>query len=115
MQEQDTITTLLSAWNMANEEERAAAVSRTLADNFSYCDPHQPDIVTGKHAFLHYLSHLRRRMNGVKLQIEGTPEIHHRHAKVAFSMIDKEAVTKGVFIADFTENGRVWRLVGFDE
>ena len=116
MEKTETIATLMGVWNEGSADARQRIVSKTLADNFSYADPSQPDVLSGKRAFLDYLSLARRRMNGVKVKVDGDIQTHHGHAKFKTVQVeDGEAVGKGTYFADFTENGRIWRLVSFKD
>ena len=114
MDNQTTLNTLLSAWNAERAPERERIVSRTLADDFNYSDPHQPDILVGKRAFLDFLNLFRNRVKGVEMKLVGEPDIHHRHARLNLEMKrGRDVYAKGTYFADFTENGRIWRLVSF--
>ena len=116
MEKTETGTTLMGVWNEASEDARQRIVSKTLADNFTYADPSQPDILAGKRAFLDYLSLARRRMNGVKIRLDGDVQTHHGHARFrTIQQENGETVGKGTYFADFTENGRIWRLVNFKD
>ena len=114
MERNETIKSLLQAWNESNEGARRSIVSKTLADQFSYCDPTQTEVLVGKHTFLDFLTLFRRRMNGVTTSLDGEIDNHLCHSRFHYVMKeDGEVVSRGTYLADFTENGRIERLVGF--
>ena len=115
MNREDTIKTLITAWNARDAGERQRIVSKSLADDFYYSDAHQNEPLHGKRAFLDFLNLQHRRMNGVTTALDGAIQCHHSHAHFNVARKEKgQCVARGTYVADFTEGGRVQRLVGFD-
>jgi len=108
----DLLETLFSAWGDPSPEERAAKTDAVLGPNFIYADPNTPDPVTGRDAYLGYITQFGEMMPDASAKVVMVSE-HHGYARATVDFIaGSNRMMRGQYFADIND-GQITRLVGF--
>ncbi|UWQ21652.1 hypothetical protein [Jannaschia sp. W003] len=111
----ETLVQLLSAWNEADADARAAILDEALAASFLYEDPHAPAPFRGADGMAQYLSIFRQNLPDAVLLPLGSPEVTHGTAMVR-ARLDRggEPFAQLRYIGVMGEDGLA-RVAGFVE
>ncbi|WP_299816469.1 hypothetical protein [uncultured Jannaschia sp.] len=111
----EALLRLLSAWNEADAEARAAILNEAFAASFTYEDPHAPAPITEAEGMAGYLKVFRDNLPDAVLLPVGTPQVTHRTALVR-ARIDRagEPFARLVYVGTLDEDGLV-HVAGFVE
>ena len=86
------LVTLLSAWNEADEDARAAILDEAVdAASFTYDDPDAPAAFEGVDGMAQYLSIIRQSLPDAVLLPMGSPQVSHGTAMVE-ARLDRNGV-----------------------
>jgi ketosteroid isomerase-like protein len=111
----ETLVRLLSAWNEADADARAAILDEALGASFIYEDPNAPAPMEGKAGMAQYLDVFRQNVTDAVLLPQGSPAVTHGTAMVR-ARIDRggSPFARLVFVGS-AEDGRLTRVTGFVE
>lgn len=108
------IYTLLRAWSLRDRAARREAMGPMLAPEIDYLDPHFPDPIVGRDAYLDFVDEVIRRFPDIVF----TSLDHSSHHGVGLIewRLQLEAASPasfGSFFYGLSPTGQLIRLVGF--
>ena len=111
----ELLVKLLSAWNEADADARAAILNEALGASFTYEDPHAPDPFEGAEGMSGYLEVFRQNLPDAVLLPIGTPQVTHGTAMTR-ARIDKNGAPFAslLFVGTGGADG-LTRVTGFVE
>ena len=106
---------LLSAWNEADADARAAILDEALGASFIYADPHAPEPLDGIDGMASYLAIFRENLPDAVLLPIGAPQVTHDTAMMR-ARIDKGGAPFAdlLFVGTSGDDG-LTRVTGFVE
>ena len=107
------ITNYILAWNASDIAERNQLLAKSFSKNGRYVDPHIPQPVTNIEAMKKIIQTFRERLPH-KLTLIGEPEFHNHVFRLQWKMVHQgEALSKGIFVGETDETGKIDNLIGF--
>jgi hypothetical protein len=104
----------LATMNLDSAADRAERLTRLVAEDVRYLDPHAPEAISGREALAALLSVLRERLPHLRVERVGEPDTHHEAFRQQWRMIAGETVfSAGVFVGTTAEDGRIQVIIGF--
>lgn len=113
MAERETVATYVAAWNTPDEAERRKLFERCWTDAGVYTDP--AVVRDGREELTATCRRFADRWPGAKIETVGDVAAHHGFAAFAWCVrgADGSVIEQGVDFAEFADDGRISRIVGF--
>ncbi|WP_194819713.1 nuclear transport factor 2 family protein [Nocardia sp. XZ_19_385] len=107
------INTYCAAWSESDPERRRALLSQVWAEDATYTDPTVHAV--GLDSLLDHIAAVLTRRPGATVQRTSAIDTHHTVARFAWHVVlaDGSALPEGLDLVEFSEDGRIRRIVGF--
>lgn len=122
MNHQDTIKQYAQAWNLRTEADIRAALAECWADTGSYTDP-ATDPIVGVDALARHIHGFTQQFPDAALAPTSAVDTHHLVGRFSWVITsptpmiaggdDLGTEIPGLDFVEFTEDGRIQRIVGF--
>jgi hypothetical protein len=105
---------LLSIWNEASPVQREALITKVLAQDVVYVDPHVPAPVQGRDGFAAFAARFREMVQGVTVSLDGEPQTHNGFGRIRFKIMrGADAFSRGAFFVELDSTQQFKKIAGF--
>lgn len=105
----------ISAWNIADSEERVRLMTQILDERCLYVDSHLPDHITNRESHCQFIDRFKDKFPDLSLKLIASPDLHHGYFRFNWQILkpDGNLFTQGSFFGQINEDNKITKLVGF--